>query len=294
MSSTEFRHIENRSGPDKPDKLFRAAVSAFCALTRPAQREIAQLDDLASPLLAGVSREGRRFAAAALSECESPPPLLIRRLANDLPDVAAPILIRSKALREADLVICIAKCGKSHARIIARRPHLSKPIIDLLKRMRDPEIDRLRSLFDGDGAQRIKSESGDKAEATRKRLRAMMEPADFRIYHDELRRAALTGRLGLFQTRLADALGLNFEMVRLIGSSKGLEAISVALRAMALETEQAFLMLAAVYPGRFPDAAAIRQFVRIFERHEVETARKIIRQWKTSVADEIFRERKIA
>src|SRR5690606_37662933 len=35
VSSAEFRQIENRSGSDKADRLFRVAVSAFAGLRRP-------------------------------------------------------------------------------------------------------------------------------------------------------------------------------------------------------------------------------------------------------------------
>ena len=46
MSSSDFRQIAVRADHGKAERLFRAAVTAFCSLTRPSRREIAQLEDL--------------------------------------------------------------------------------------------------------------------------------------------------------------------------------------------------------------------------------------------------------
>ena len=72
-------------GGDAPkrERLFRAAVSAFCSLTRPSRRDISQLEDLTLPLFDGVSPESRRYVAAALSECRYPPPNLVKRLCDE-------------------------------------------------------------------------------------------------------------------------------------------------------------------------------------------------------------------
>ncbi|RWE93635.1 MAG: hypothetical protein EOS81_18235, partial [Mesorhizobium sp.] len=82
MSSSDFRQIAIRTEAGKAERLFRAAVSAFCSLTRPSRREIAQLEDLTLPLFDEVSVESRRYVAAALSECEYAPTALVRRLAE--------------------------------------------------------------------------------------------------------------------------------------------------------------------------------------------------------------------
>ncbi|TIP36884.1 MAG: hypothetical protein E5X69_22055, partial [Mesorhizobium sp.] len=55
MSSSDFRQIAIRTEAGKAERLFRAAVSAFCSLTRPSRREIAQLEDLTLPLFDEVS-----------------------------------------------------------------------------------------------------------------------------------------------------------------------------------------------------------------------------------------------
>ena len=46
MSSSDFRQIAISGETERADRLFRAAVSAFCSLTRPSRREIEQLERL--------------------------------------------------------------------------------------------------------------------------------------------------------------------------------------------------------------------------------------------------------
>src|SRR5690606_4173992 len=129
----------------------------------PGRAEIVQLDDLAMPLLDEVSRESRRFAAAALADSLTPPPRLTRRLIRDDTDIAAPLLVHGKGLSDADLVTAIALSGLEHARLIARRPSLSPELEALLAALRDPEIARLR-----EGAMLVHAtESRSKGETTR-------------------------------------------------------------------------------------------------------------------------------
>lgn len=282
LSSSDFRRIESRSPEQsKGETLFRAAVSAFCALQRPSRLEIAQLDDLAIPLIGAVSREARRYAAAALSECRYAPPALVRRLAGDAVDIAAPLLVRSRALRDVDLITVIATCGISHARVIARRPALARPIRDLLTALRDPEIKRLRELAEHNEAETERRPArGAVASEARRRLRAMMRPANNSTYHASLRETALTGQPGLFQTMLADCLGLDFGVVRRITESEQLTEFAIALKALDVGSELAFLVVSALRPDAFPSAEEIRWFLGKYEALVADKAVETVRGWK--------------
>jgi uncharacterized protein (DUF2336 family) len=140
VSSSDFQQIAVRAGAGKPERLFRAAVSAFCSLPRPSRREIAQLEDLTLPLFDSVSPESLRFVAAALSECEYPPAALVRRLAEERVDVAAPLLMRSRALSDIDLIALIGRHGLPHARAIARRKALNPAIAHLIRALERPTL----------------------------------------------------------------------------------------------------------------------------------------------------------
>src|SRR5690606_16242891 len=109
VTSSDFRQITIRSDAQRAERLFRASVSAFCSLPRPSRREIAQLEDLALPLFDLVSVEAKRYVAAALSECAYPPAGLFRRLCDETVDIAAPLLIRSAALSDVDLIALIGR-----------------------------------------------------------------------------------------------------------------------------------------------------------------------------------------
>ena len=109
MSGSDFRQITLGGDAPRRERLFRAAVSAFCSLMRPSRRDISQLEDLTLPLFESVSPESRRYVAAALSECRYPPPTLVKRLCDEPLEVAAPLLIRSTALADIDLLALVAE-----------------------------------------------------------------------------------------------------------------------------------------------------------------------------------------
>ncbi len=266
------------------ESVFRAAVSAFCSLTRPSSREIAQLDDLAIPLVEGVSREARRFAAAALSECTNAPPALTRRLAGDAADIAAPLLMRSRALRDVDLISLIANCEIAHARAIARRVELATPIHNLLTALNDPEVDRLRAIAMGASEAAQNPMRGELAAQARQKLRGMMRPANNETYHPELRESALSGRPALFQTGLADALGLEFAIAKRITDGERLTDFAIALKALDASTEFAFLLVSALHPNAFESTQDIRWFLAKYDALIAEKSRETVRRWKVDDA----------
>lgn len=281
MSSSDFRHIAARTEAGRAERLFRAAVSAFCPLPRPSRREIAQLEDLTLPLFDGVSPEGRRFAAAALSECAYAPAELVRRLCEEPVEIAAPLLIRSQVLTDIDLIALIGRHGLPHARAIARRGDLNPTLSDLIRALERP----------APAAARQEKADGEAAEATRHRLRAIMlddpakeeEPAGSDAYA-KLRETALTGNATFFQTALADALGIDFATARAVASSADHSGLATALRALDLGEDSAFLIAAAVHPTHFPHPQAIRVFLDRYRLTHREAAAAKVREWKAEAA----------
>lgn len=298
MSSTVFRQIGPGKDPGKPERLFRAAICAFCSLPRPSRREVVQLDDLALPLFDSVSPEARRFAAAALSECDPAPAGLVRRLADEPISVAAPLLMRSSVLRDIDLVRLIGRHGVSHARAIARRPGLNPAIANLIRALLasaearsapqhgepqdDPASFRAASAPPPPAGDR---RGGDRnAEEARRHLRAMMRPSasgEWKVSgYAKLRSAALAGRPGAFELALAEALGITLLQARDIASGRTCAMLLTALRALDLGAEQAFLLAAATFPAEFAHAEDIRQFLDRFEATDREAARATLRAWQ--------------
>ena len=283
------------SDAQKAERLFRAAVSAFCSLPRPSRREISQLEDLTLPLFDLVSVEAKRFVAAALSECDHPPLGLVRRLCDETVDIAAPLLVRSSALGDVDLIALIARHGYGHARAIGRRQGLN-PAIARLVAVLEKKIVPLRS-----GREPLSSREpvayaehldlGSAAEDARHRLRAMMVPAttlisasklEGRSAYDRLRESALSGHPAFFQTALADALGNEFSVVREAFGKGSYFWLLDALRALEIGDDKAFLITAALYPSLFGDLHTIRLFLWRYAAISREEAVERIGRWRAS------------
>lgn len=228
MSSAEILHNGYNAAADRSDMLFRAAITAFAEIPRPGRAEIARLDDLVMPLLERVSPDSRRFAATTLAEHASAPPGLMRALASDLPEIAEPVLIHSPVLRELDLIVVIARGGRPHARMIARRPNLPPAIRNLLAMLRDPEIE----------ACAIEPGTVAPAADAFETLRAALLDDD----PDALART-LGGLFGDAAERPAP------------------DRVPALLARLGLTGEQAFLIAAALHPGAYGDRNAIRRFL---------------------------------
>jgi uncharacterized protein (DUF2336 family) len=313
VSASNFRQIPVRGEKGKADRLLRAAISAFCSLTRPSRREIAQIEDLALPLLAMASAETRRFVAAALSECREPPSNLVLRLADEPVDIAAPLLVRSAALANIDLIALIGRHGLSHALAIAKRPGLAGPVVQLIDSLLASRTKDTVPMQDAAAVAvaHIPAESppaparepGRAAEETRQRLRAMMraarpgahfengagqifdESAGAKHY-EKLRSTALTGVRAFFQTALADALNIEFAKARALTETRSYSYLMVALRALDLDESQAFLLTSAVFPSMFGHPETIRLFLERYTVLHRDQALEQVGYWKIdAVAD---------
>lgn len=316
VSTSDFRHITMKGDSSKADRLFRAAVTAFCSLTRPSRRDMAQLEDLTLPLYDAVSVESRRYVAAALSETQYPPAALVRRLCDDTVDIAAPLLIRSPVLRDIDLIALIGRHGLTHARAIARRPGLHATIARLVsaldrhspatsEKAMPRSSEQTLSLVASNPVVPIRAPAvspapgpkGDAAEEARRRLLAMMRPAraerqgglgpelDAGAY-PKLRDTALTGTQLFFLTALADALAIDFSALRRIAATSSYLWLLSALRALDFGEEQAYLVTSAVYPQQFAHAEAIRLFLTRYRVMHRDIAIDRLRGWKAEAIAE--------
>lgn len=284
-------------------------MSAFCSLTRPSRREIAQLEDLTLPLFETVSVESRRYVAAALSECEYAPAALVRRLCEEPVDVCAPLLVRSRALSDIDLIALIGRHGLPHARAIARRKDLNPTIAQLIKALEKPTLVRVRqpepiAEVAGDSAESAPTAPsppklpGSAAENARRRLRSMMlaegeatsvNPFVGSATYGKLRETALTGNAAFFQTALADALDIDFSTARALTEQSSYLSLLAALRALDLSEDRAFLITVAVYPREFPHPQAIRIFLDRYRLLHHEAALEKLRGWKAETASRAVR-----
>lgn len=293
MSGSDFRQITLGGDASKRDRLFRAAVSAFCSLTRPSRRDISQLEDLTLPLFDCVSPESRRYVAAALSECPYSPPTLVRRLCDEPLDVAAPLLVRSKALTEIDLLALIGRHGAGHARAIGRRPGLNPAIADLVAVIERKSGEEGRQPGKtGARPDQAVPKDGDRpapeAENARRRLRSMMLPPENGNAKGDvapspyvrLRDTALSGHPALFHTALANALGLDYAAIRRLSGTTSSGWLLTALRALDLSEERAFLIAAAITPAELSGTESIRLFLSRYRLLGRDAAFDRVGEWQ--------------
>lgn len=96
----------------------------------------------------------------------------------------------------------------------------------------------------------------------------------------KLRSTALAGVPTLFHTALADALDIDLDRARDIADSDDVSSLVVALRALALAEEEAFLIYQCVWPSRPSDVRAVRAFLEAYQSVSQEQAADIVAAWR--------------
>lgn len=294
VSVADFRDIALEQGPRHGERVLRAAVSAYSSLPHPTRDDATRLDDLALGLYETASVEIRRFAAAALSDCDPAPRLLIRRLAEEPTEISAPVLIRSKALSDVDLIALIARNGIPHARAIARRDNLNPAVAALIRALLsrvEPEPPAPAAAVD---------QAPNPLEAVRKQLRDLMSDDDshgadpvpalpdqsLAEIYPALREAALSGEMRHFAEALSTALKVRITRARTLINGVTYADLLTALKFLELSTEQALLLTLAAYPAQVTSPAAIRLFCVRYEALTFETAREKILDWRNEERQE--------
>ncbi|MEC9342322.1 MAG: hypothetical protein VYD64_00615, partial [Pseudomonadota bacterium] len=90
-------------------KLLLDAASGFCSLARPRNEDTAVFREFFSPLIGACASAARRSLAAMIAPNAYVPRSVVFYLALDELEVAAPILLLSPVLKEADLVALARK-----------------------------------------------------------------------------------------------------------------------------------------------------------------------------------------
>ena len=313
--SAEFRHVANRNGSGKSERLVRAAVSAFCSLTRPTRREINQLAQLVLPLLNRVPVDSRRFVSAALSDSRYAPHELVLRLCEEPVDICAPLLIRSPLLGNGDLVRIIGRMGPHHAAAMLRRQRLHPAIAALATKLGDAEVERPSTAIQTQGKppaeepssavvepERRTSFREDAEEEVRKRLRQIMAGSSaggsasklspvnrgFAMAdrdYERLKANVLSGNRAFFQSALADTLGIDYATAQAIVASRDYDDLIAAFRHIGLSEEEAFLLVCAACPDRFQSVEEIRAFADRYRSLRIRAADRKVGEWKPAAAD---------
>lgn len=299
QSAFDFRKIENPSGSQRSEQLFRASASAFASLTRPTKLDIQQFEELSDALYDRVSDEAKRYVAAILASNAHAPAAVIRRLANEAPAIAAPVLAQSPALAPAALVALIARHGDGHARVIAKRadldPAIRALVALLIRDAQAAETVAARSAPDATAQkQRLVASADDVRTALRATMASNNEPAILppnpapsrEKLLARLMPTALSGRQDFFRTALADVLDVPFSATARIIEENGATNLLFALRVLAYPVAEAFMIAACLNPGRYLSTHTIHHFAERYEALTLQAARDWLDDFRASAFDE--------
>src|SRR5262245_16380202 len=125
LASGDIHHLER--------VLHRVTDLFVAGSSRYSGAEIALFDDVLTRLVAEIETEARARLARRLAPLSDAPQKLIRRLAfDDAIQVAAPVLISSPQLSDADLIENAITKSQDHLHAIAQRFKLSEAVTDVL------------------------------------------------------------------------------------------------------------------------------------------------------------------
>ena len=135
----------------KRRELLRQITNIF--MTSPEEindSEMALYDTVMSQLSDDMETAVRAEIANTLARATTAPLGLLRRLASDDIDVAEPILERSKALTEGDLIHVVSNMSQDHLRAVSRRDEVPESVSGVIVRRGDDTT--LHTLLSNDGA----------------------------------------------------------------------------------------------------------------------------------------------
>ena len=134
-SLTHLIDIAKAANLDGRGALFRGVADVFISAPERCSGEaLSHLDAILCALATQVETDARRDIAGQLAGMITAPKGLMRALAFDDIAIAAPVLERSLALAEEDLLAVIAERGEDHLAAIAARPGLTIRLSDEIVR----------------------------------------------------------------------------------------------------------------------------------------------------------------
>jgi len=132
-------------------KILQRVTDLFVAGSRRySDAEIAVFDDVLTRIAAEIETEARARLSRSMAALPDAPPRLIRRLAfDDAIVVAAPVLVSSPQLSDADLIENASTKSQDHLYAIAKRLKLSEAVTDVLIVRGDRRVVRRAVRNDG-------------------------------------------------------------------------------------------------------------------------------------------------
>lgn len=126
------------------DRLTRSLAQLFgLAALACTEEDRASFDRILIRVAPSASVDAREFLSDRLADVDAPPHGILLMLAKDQVEIARPILVRSPALGEDELVDIARTLGSGHMGAIAERADLTLRITDVLVLRGDDEVRRV-------------------------------------------------------------------------------------------------------------------------------------------------------
>jgi uncharacterized protein (DUF2336 family) len=301
--------------------LIRATTDLYVQDATHDRDQNRRYEELATHFLPKIAAVDRAYVSERLAGRRDAPAAVIRMLARDVIDVAAPILSTSPVLDTLTLLSTIAATGAEHHRMIARRRELPEPVKRALRLTGDAEvilaIDReppaaaptaetaeAGAMRHGPGALREAQGDGRRfLELSRRDRLAVLvgfatRPAASprtgaagrldRAFRSILNAAKIVGFARAGQrdqvvAAIAEGLDLGSDFVAACLDDPGGEAIAILVKALRLDSVQAQQVFLLMTPaGR--DTNLFFPLADLYAGMEAGVAESIADAWRTGVA----------
>ena len=152
----KLTELAKEKSSDRRRDLLREVTDLFFDAPPAVESEAqSQFDDILRTLANETAHDARAELADRFADTPFAPKGLIRQLAADAIEVAAPILSRSSVLTEEDLVTIVHETGQAHIQAIAKRETVSERLSHAIVEKGDD--DTVATLIRNDGAQLSRS-----------------------------------------------------------------------------------------------------------------------------------------
>lgn len=170
----ELIAVAKEDSSDKRRSLLREITDVFMAQPeRYTSTELQHFDIIMSRVTEQVESALRREIAEKLADVPTAPRGLINQLAHDEISVAEPVLRRSQALTEEDLVRIVRQRGQEHMKAITKRCEVPETVTEEIVERGGEEV--LISLAENQGAQ-LKPATMEKMIEQSRDIRALQKP----------------------------------------------------------------------------------------------------------------------
>jgi Uncharacterised protein conserved in bacteria (DUF2336) len=140
LTSDGITDLARANEQRRDSALLRATTELFVLDVIHDRDEIRRYEELATHFLPKVAVEVRAFVAERLAICADAPVSVVRLLARDVVEVAAPVIKHSSVLGPIDLLAVVAATGVEHHRLIARRSLLTPEVTRALRLTGDAAV----------------------------------------------------------------------------------------------------------------------------------------------------------